>query len=200
MAYLLHTSKISINAPIIKFQISPVVTFQYQLKGYQDVYLVILAQIHYTLLYGQTIFPRILSQNSQITLKDKVNEPHFQYQPRVSQDACLVQIWLFQAKSVRSYQECKPNFLEFQVKMAKMTLKVKISDPHIQYQLWIFNDACLVQIWWFQLKAVTGSLADNIKFTDRQTDTIMKSFSCCYIPWQVISVYSNRLSSIQVLF
>ena len=39
--------------------------------------------------------------------------------------------------------------LEFWVKMAKMTLKVKINDLHFQYQLRISQNACLVQIWWF---------------------------------------------------
>ena len=33
-----------------------------------------------------------------------------------------------------SYSTDKPNFLEFYVKMAKMTLKVKVNDLHFQYQ------------------------------------------------------------------
>ena len=60
-----------------------------------------------------------------MTLKVNVNDPQFQYQPRVSHDAFLVQIWWFQPESVRSYHVDKPNFLEFWVKMAKMTLTVK---------------------------------------------------------------------------
>ena len=32
---------------------------------------------------------------AKMTLKDKVKDLHFQYQLRVSQDACLVQIWWF---------------------------------------------------------------------------------------------------------
>ena len=48
----------------------------------------------------------------------------------------------------------KPNFLEFWVKMAKITLKAKVNDPYFQYQAGIFHDACLVQIWWFQPKSV----------------------------------------------
>ena len=40
----------------------------------------------------------------------------------------------------------KPNFLELWVKMAKMTLKVKVSDLHFQYQPRVSQDACLVQI------------------------------------------------------
>ena len=38
------------------------------------------------------------SGNGQMTLKVKVNNPYFQYQPKVSKDACLVQIWWFQRK------------------------------------------------------------------------------------------------------
>ena len=39
-----------------------------------------------------------------MTLKGKVNDLHFQYQPRVSQDACLVQIWRYKPKSMTSYR------------------------------------------------------------------------------------------------
>ena len=63
-----------------------------------------------------------------MTLKVKVNDPYFWYQPIVSQDACFVQIWWCQPKSVTSYRADKPIFLEFQVKMAKITLKVKDND------------------------------------------------------------------------
>ena len=38
--------------------------------------------------------------------------------------------------------------------MAKMSLKVKVNDPYFQYQLRVSCDACLVQIWWFQLQVV----------------------------------------------
>ena len=69
-----------------------------------------------------------------------------------------------------SYQVDKPNFQEFWVKMAKMTLKVKVNDPYFQYQTRVFQDACLVQIWWFQLKSVMSYHADKVKFTDGQTD------------------------------
>ena len=51
-----------------------------------------------------------------------VNDLHFQYRLRVLyQDACLVQIWWFLDKSMTSYRADKPNFIEFKVKMAKMT-------------------------------------------------------------------------------
>ena len=51
----------------------------------------ILAQMCDELWRGQAKFPRILSQNGH-------NDLHFQYRLRVSQDACLVQIWWFQPK------------------------------------------------------------------------------------------------------
>ena len=69
-----------------------------------------------------------------------------------------------------TYHADNPNFLEFWVNMAKMTLKVKINNIHFQYQLRVSHDACLVQIWWFQLKSVTSYCADKVKFMDRQTD------------------------------
>ena len=45
-----------------------------------------------------------------------------------------------------SYRTDKPNFLEFFVKMAQMTLNVKVNDLHFQYQPRVSQDACLVQI------------------------------------------------------
>ena len=36
---------------------------------------------------------------AKMALKVKVNDLHFQYQPRVSQDTCLEQIWWFQLKT-----------------------------------------------------------------------------------------------------
>ena len=54
---------------------------------------VILAQICDELSRRQPEFPRV--KMAKITLKVKVNDLHFQYQPRVSQDVYLVQIWLF---------------------------------------------------------------------------------------------------------
>ena len=49
-----------------------------------------------------------------------------------------------------------------------MTLKIKVSDLHFQYQLRVSHGACLVQIWWFQLKSQTDGQTDGR--TDRQTD------------------------------
>ena len=105
---------------------------------------------------------------AKMTLKVKVNDLHFQYQPRVSHDACLVQIWWSLPKSMMSYRTDKPNFLEFWVKMANMTLKV--NDLYFQYQSRVSHDAYLVQIWWFQLKFVMSYHADKVKFMDRRTD------------------------------
>ena len=69
-----------------------------------------------------------------------------------------------------SYHADKPNFLEFWVKMAKMTLKVKANDPYFQYQPRVSHDACLVQIWWFHLKSVTSYRADKVNFMDGRMD------------------------------
>ena len=51
---------------------------------------------------------------AKMTLKVKVNDPYFQYQPRVSHDAYLVQIWWFQLKSVTSYRADKVTFTDRQ--------------------------------------------------------------------------------------
>ena len=74
------------------------------------------------------------------------------------------------AQTMTSYCADKPNFLEFSVKMAKMILKVTVNDLQFQYQPSVSQDACLVQIWWFQLKFVTSYGVDKVKFTDRWTD------------------------------
>ena len=69
-----------------------------------------------------------------------------------------------------SYRAYKLTFLEFWVKMAKMTWKVKVNDPYFQYQPRVSHDASLVPSWWFQLKSVTSYRADKEKFTDGRTD------------------------------
>ena len=43
-----------------------------------------------------------------------VNYPYFQYQPRISYDACLVQIWWIHLKSVTSYRADKVKFTDRQ--------------------------------------------------------------------------------------
>ena len=54
--------------------------------------------------------------------------------------------------------------------MAKINLKVKVNDLSFQCQPRVSLDACLEQIWWFQLKPVMSYRADKIKFTDGRTD------------------------------
>ena len=46
--------------------------------------------VAHELLRGQAELLRILSQVAKMTLKIKGNDFHFQYHPRVSQDACLI--------------------------------------------------------------------------------------------------------------
>ena len=55
--------------------------------------------------------------------------------------------------------------------MAEMTLKVKVNEPHFQYQMRVYHDACLVQIWWLQLKSVMSYRAEKVQYTDRRTGT-----------------------------
>ena len=74
--------------------------------------LVILAQICDELSCGQARFPRILSQKGQNYLEGQGQWPPFSYQPRVSQDACLVQIWWFQLKSMTNYRADKVKFTD----------------------------------------------------------------------------------------
>ena len=90
-----------------------------------------------------------LGLNGQMTLKVIINASNFQYQLVKSKDAYLLQISWFYLKSIKSYRAKKPNFLDFLVKMANMTLKVKVNDLHFQYKPRVFHDACLVQILWF---------------------------------------------------
>ena len=79
--------------------------------------LVILAQICYHA--DKPNFLEFWVKMAKMFLKVKVNDLHFQHQLRVSHDACLVQIWWFQPKSVWSCQADKPNFLEFWAKWSK---------------------------------------------------------------------------------
>ena len=64
----------------------------------------------------------------------------------------------------------KPNFLEFWVKMVKMTSQSQVNDLHLQYPPRVSYDACLVQIQWSRLKFVMSYRADKVKFTDRGID------------------------------
>ena len=74
-----------------------------------------------------------------MTFKVKVNDPSFQYQPRVSQDAYLV--ILAQIRDELSRGQAKfPRILS---QMDKMTLTVKVNDPFFQYQRRISHDVYL---------------------------------------------------------
>ena len=130
-------------------------------------HLVILAQIYDDLLHGQAEFPRIRSQNGQNDLEGEGQWPPFLI-PAESIPGCMFGANLMVLAQI--HDELSRRQAEFWVKMAKMTLKAKVNDPYFQYQPWVFHDACLVQIWWFQLKSVTRYRADKVKFTDRGTD------------------------------
>ena len=80
------------------------------------------------------LFLRILSQNGRLTLKINVNDLHFQYQPRVSQDACLVQIWAIQA-GICDCDELWHGQVKFPRILSQNDLKVKVNDPNFHYQL-----------------------------------------------------------------
>ena len=58
------------------------------------------------------MFFGILSRNGQMTLKIKVDDPHFQYLPKEFLDTYLVQILSFWLRSITSYCADKPNFPE----------------------------------------------------------------------------------------
>ena len=103
--------------------------------------LVIVTQIHHTLLHRQANFPIILeNKNAQMTSKVQLKKTLFLYQSRVSPDAYLVQIRWFQPKSMTSYRTVKPNFLEFWVKMAKITLMTSDFNTRREY--------LLMPVWW----------------------------------------------------
>ena len=94
-----------------------------------DANLMIPGQIHDKLSWHQPNFPGIWSRNGQMTLKVKTNDPHFQYQLTVSQDACLVQIWWFQVKSLMKLSCHQPHFPRILNQNGQMTLKVMLNDP-----------------------------------------------------------------------
>ena len=68
--------------------------------------------------------------------------------------------------------------------MAKITLKVKVNDSHFQYQSSVSQDACLVQIYWFQSQIcddLLGGLADFIKLWVKMAKWPWRSRSMTYI-------------------
>ena len=52
---------------------------------------------------------------AEMSLKFKVNDRHFLYQPRLSQDATVVQIWWFNLKSLSSYHVDNVKFTDRQM-------------------------------------------------------------------------------------
>ena len=74
--------------------------------------LVILAQIK-SYYADKPNFQEFLVKMTKVTLKVEFNYPYFLNQLRVSPDACLIEIWWFQPKSVTSYCMDKLNFPEF---------------------------------------------------------------------------------------
>ena len=61
----------------------------------------------------------------KMTLKVNVNDLYFQYQPRVSHDACLVQISWFQLTSVTSYRADKVMFTDGQAQATTIPFHLK---------------------------------------------------------------------------
>ena len=97
----------------LKFMVNDLCV-QYQLRESQDTCLV---QIWW--FYPKSVmsncadkpsFLDVWAKMAKMTLKVKVNDLHFQYQPRVSQNARLAQIWWFQLKPVMS---CHANNAKF---------------------------------------------------------------------------------------
>ena len=70
-----------------------------------------------------------------------------------------------------SYRADKPNFLEFWVKIAKMTLKVRMNDLHFQYQygmhVWCkFGDSS-PNLWWVIVRTSQISWNSESKWPKR---------------------------------
>ena len=132
--------------------------------------LVIIAQIYDELSRGQAKFPRILSQNGQNDLEGPSKLPPFSTQAE-SIPGCMFGTNLVILTQI--YDELSCGHAECPIILSQNGqngLKVKVNDSYFQYQPRVSHYACLVQIWWFQLKSVTSDRADNVKFTDGRTD------------------------------
>ena len=79
-----------------------------------------------------------------MTLKIKANDPHFQYQPRVSQDACLVHIWGLQPEIGDELSCGQAIFPRILSQNGQIDLEGQGQWPHFQYQFRVSQDACLV--------------------------------------------------------
>ena len=122
---------------------------------------------------------QVITQTSQISKNSKSKWPKWPWRSRsmtfivnASQEDPWMHVWYKFCDSSPNLLQIKDklNVLEFCVKMAKMTLMVKINDLHFQYQPRVSQDACLEQIWWFRLKPVMTYHAEKVKFTDGQMD------------------------------
>ena len=120
-----------------------------------DANLVILAQIYDESSRGQAEFPRILSQNGQNDLEGQCQWPPFSI-PIESIPGCM-----FCAKLVilaQIYEELsrgKPNFLEFEVKMAKwnwrsrsMTSIFNTGREYPKMHVWCKYSDSRSNLWW----------------------------------------------------
>ena len=123
----------------------------------------IVVPIHYKLSWGQVKYPRIPSQNGRNYLGDQGQWPSFSVLNKT------IQWHLFGVKLVISTQICD----ELSCGQDKFPYNSESKWPKwpfFHYQLRVFHEACLVPIWWFQLKSVTSYHAEKVKFMDGQAD------------------------------
>ena len=79
-----------------------------------------------------------LKNNSALKVKD--DDPPFQYQPRVSQNACLVQISRFYVKSVTSYRSERAKFMDRQTdRLRQYPFGLKGQGPITKWKHEILN-------------------------------------------------------------
>ena len=132
--------------------------------------LVILAQINYKLSCGQAKFSRILSQNVQNDLEDQGLWPLFSL-PAESNPGCMFGATLVILAQICDELSCgQAEFPRILSQNGQNDLEGQGQWSYFQYQSRVSLDACLMQIWWFQLKSVTSYCLDKVKFTDRRTD------------------------------
>ena len=141
-------------------------------------HLVILAQTYYKLSCKQVKFHRILSQNGQNDL-----DGHGQW-PSVSIPAESIPGCMFHANLVilaKIGNELSSGQAEFPSILSQNyqnDLEVQSQWPPFQIPAKIFQDKCLVQIWWFQLKIVTSYRAGN---DNTPSAWKAKGWKLCYI-------------------
>ena len=129
--------------------------------------MVILSQICDDLLCSEAKFPRTMKQNDQNDLEDQGRWPSFsitaERMPRCIFGANFVTLAQIHYKLSRK-QTKFPIILS---QNSQNDLEGdKVNFLHLQYQLRVFHDECLVQIWWFQLKSVTSYDVDKPNFQE----------------------------------